>query len=64
MEPVIHGSPQFRQKLTDSAHVAGEVRMLESICEPGMVAIGVGGHCGISTLACPTRSGRGARVGC
>jgi len=62
MEPVIYGSPQFRQRLADSAHVAGEVRMLESICEPGMVAIDVGGHCGISTLALAGAVGPRGRV--
>mgnify|MGYP001042487242 CR=1 FL=1 len=57
MEPVIFRSPQFEQKLTDSAHVAGEVAMLESICAPGMTALDVGGHGGISTLVLANAAG-------
>jgi len=62
MAPVVFGSPEFKQKLTDSAHVAGEVHMLESICEPGMVAMDVGGHRGVSTLTLANAAGPQGRV--
>ncbi len=62
MEPVVFGSPEFDQRLTESAHVAGEVQMLETICKPGMTALDVGGHHGISTLALANAAGPGGRV--
>ncbi len=62
MDPVVFESPEFKQKLIDSAHVAGEVHMLESICEPGMIAMDVGGHSGVSTLTLANAAGPQGRV--
>jgi FkbM family methyltransferase len=57
MEPIVFGSPEFEQRLIDSAHVAGEVHMLDAICEPGVTALDVGGHRGVSTLALANAAG-------
>jgi FkbM family methyltransferase len=57
VEAVILRSSEFDRVLADSAHVAGEVQMLREICKPGMVAMDVGAHGGISTLVLADAAG-------
>lgn len=50
MQSFTFGSPEFEEMLSESAHVTGEVRMLQSIAERGMVALDVGANRGVTTV--------------
>lgn len=51
MEPFIYGSEEFEAELRDDAHTAGEVEFLRSMARPGMNALDVGAHRGVTTVA-------------
>jgi len=48
---------EFKRKLRNDPHPFGEVSFLESLAEPGMIAIDVGANKGLSTVAIATKVG-------
>jgi FkbM family methyltransferase len=51
MGPFVYDSAEFQKELDDSPHLAGEVRLLTSIAEPGMRVIEVGANRGVTAVA-------------
>ncbi|MBW1808729.1 MAG: FkbM family methyltransferase [Deltaproteobacteria bacterium] len=51
IEPFIYGSEEFETELRDEPHLAGEIGFLRSIARPGMNALDVGAHRGVTTVA-------------
>jgi FkbM family methyltransferase len=50
MEAFIYGSEEFEAELREDAHAAGEVEFLRSLAKPGMNALDVGAHRGVTTV--------------
>jgi FkbM family methyltransferase len=51
MEPFPYGSEEFEAELRDDPHLAGEIEFLRSVAKPGMNALDVGAHRGLTTVA-------------
>jgi len=50
MEPFIYESQKFETELKEDLHLAGEVEFLRSVAKPGMSAVDVGAHRGVTTV--------------
>ena len=50
MEPFIYKSEEFETELRDEPHLAGEIEFLRSIAKPGMNALDVGAHRGVTAV--------------
>lgn len=62
MEAFVYDSPEFKSHLEQSAHVRGEVQLLQSITRPGMTAVDVGANRGITTVTLARAVGSRGRV--
>ena len=62
MKPFIYESKQFQLELENETHMAGEVAFLRSIAKPGMNALDVGAHRGVTTVALAKSVGPSGRV--
>jgi len=62
MDSFILDSAEFEQTLRDSAHVRGEVRTLQSMGAPGMVAFDVGANKGVTTVALAKSVGESGQI--
>ncbi len=62
MDSFDYDSDEFRTHLDNSAHVRGEVTFLQSITEPGMIALDIGANRGVTTVALAKAVGPRGRV--
>ncbi len=62
MGPFVYDSAEFQKELHDSPHLAGEVRFLTSIAEPGMRVIEVGANRGVTAVTVAKRVGTHGHV--
>lgn len=62
MEPFIYASEEFQTELRNDPHLSGEVEFLRSIAKPGMNALDVGAHRGVTTVALAKSVGQSGHV--
>ena len=62
MERFVYGSEQFRDRLGDDAHLAGELEFLGSVVRPGMHVMDIGANRGVTTVAIAKAVGASGRV--
>jgi FkbM family methyltransferase len=62
LEPFIYGSEEFEAELRNEPHLAGEIEFLKSIARPGMRALDVGAHRGVTAVALAKSVGPVGRV--
>jgi len=58
----VYDSSEFRRELQENSHAQGEVRFLQSISKPGMIALDVGANRGVTTVTLARAVGENGHV--
>ncbi len=61
-DPFTYDSPSFQNELRHDEHSFGEVTILTSVVQPGMIAIELGANRGVSTVALARSAGSAGQV--